>query len=82
MMRKVGIASFVGIMGTALLLRYTIVPDEEKMLKSLGPETRAEYERNKEQRRQQHEKIMAQMMESAKSDQPIWKSAAPSGSKS
>ncbi|KAJ1743167.1 histone chaperone [Coemansia sp. RSA 1085] len=80
MMRKVGIASFVGIMGTALLLRYTIVPDEEKMLKSLGPETRAEYERNKEQRRQQHEKIMAQMMESAKSDQPIWKSAAPSGS--
>ncbi|KAJ2450318.1 histone chaperone [Coemansia sp. RSA 2336] len=81
MMRKVGIASFVGIMGTALLLRYTIVPDEEKMLRSLGPETRAEYERNKEQRRQQHEKIMAQMMDSAKSDQPIWKSAASSGSK-
>ncbi|KAJ2842642.1 hypothetical protein IWW36_005831 [Coemansia brasiliensis] len=82
MMRKVGIASFVGIMGTALLLRYTIVPDEEKMLKSLSPETRAEYERNKEQRRAQHEKIMAQMMDSAKSDQPIWKSAASNGSKS
>ncbi|KAJ1790350.1 histone chaperone [Coemansia sp. RSA 2523] len=72
-MRKVGIISFVGIVGTGLLLRYTIVPDEEKMLKSLSPETRAIYERNKVQRREQHDKIMEQMIESAKSDKPIWK---------
>ncbi|KAJ2351142.1 hypothetical protein GGF43_004120, partial [Coemansia sp. RSA 2618] len=65
MMRKVGLASFAGIMGVAVLLRYTIVPDEEKLLKSLSPETRAAHERNKEQRREQHEKIMAQMIESA-----------------
>ncbi|KAJ2380458.1 hypothetical protein H4S02_006679 [Coemansia sp. RSA 2611] len=71
-MRKVGIASFVGIMGTALLLRYTIVPDEDRLLKRLSPETRAAYERSKDQRREQHEKIMAQMVESAKSDRPIW----------
>ncbi|PIA16341.1 hypothetical protein COEREDRAFT_42759 [Coemansia reversa NRRL 1564] len=69
---KRGLLSVGGIMGVAVLLRYTIVPDEEKILKSLSPELRAEYERNKDKRREQHDAIMAQMMENAKSDKPIW----------
>ncbi|KAJ1948318.1 hypothetical protein EC988_005225 [Linderina pennispora] len=60
------------IMGVAVLLRYTIVPDEEKILKSMSPELRAEYERNKEKRRAQHDAIMAQIIENSKSDKPIW----------
>ncbi|KAJ1943770.1 assembly factor cbp4 [Linderina macrospora] len=67
-----GLFAVGGIMGVAVLLRYTIVPDEEKILKSMSPELRAEYERNKEKRRAQHDAIMAQILENAKSDKPIW----------
>ncbi|KAJ2470394.1 hypothetical protein GGI02_002954 [Coemansia sp. RSA 2322] len=67
-----GLFSFVGIMSVAVLLRYTIVPDEDKMLRSLSPELRAEYERNKEKRREQHDAIMSQIVENSKSDKPIW----------
>ncbi|KAJ2078587.1 assembly factor cbp4 [Coemansia sp. RSA 988] len=74
---KRGLLSFGGIMGVAVLLRYTIVPDEDKMLRSLSPELRAEYERNKDKRREQHDAIMAQMMENAKSDKPIWDISSP-----
>ncbi|KAJ2795439.1 assembly factor cbp4 [Coemansia guatemalensis] len=74
---KRGLLSVGGIMGVAVLLRYTIVPDEDKMLKSLSPELRAEYERNKSKRREQHDAIMAQVMENAKSDKPIWEVSAP-----
>ncbi|KAJ2618092.1 assembly factor cbp4 [Coemansia sp. RSA 1365] len=74
---KRGLLSVGGIMGVAVLLRYTIVPDEEKVLKSLSPELRAEYERNKVKRREQHDAIMAQMMENAKSDKPIWDVSPP-----
>ncbi|KAJ1993945.1 assembly factor cbp4 [Coemansia sp. RSA 1358] len=69
---RLGLLAFGGIMGTALLLRYTIVPDEEKMLKSLSPEVRAEYERNKDQRRRSHDAVMKQIVDSSKSDRPIW----------
>ncbi|KAJ2235226.1 assembly factor cbp4 [Coemansia sp. RSA 485] len=65
------------IMGVAVLLRYTIVPDEDKMLKSMSPELRAEYERNKDKRREQHDIIMKQILENAKSDKPIWDVAPP-----
>ncbi|KAJ1846026.1 hypothetical protein LPJ73_004657 [Coemansia sp. RSA 2703] len=69
-------------MGIAVLLRYTIVPDEDKMLRSMSTEIRAEYERNKEKRRAQHDAIMSQMLENAKSDKPIWdvSPSAPSAS--
>ncbi|KAJ1643819.1 assembly factor cbp4 [Coemansia asiatica] len=72
-----GIFSFVGIMGIAVLLRYTIVPDEDKLVKSMSPELRADYERNKEKRREQHDTIMKQILENAKSDKPIWDVAPP-----
>ncbi|KAJ2810068.1 assembly factor cbp4 [Coemansia furcata] len=67
-----GIIAVTGIMGVAVLLRYTIVPDEDKMIRSLSPELRAEYERNKGKRREQHDAIMAQILENSKSDKPIW----------
>ncbi|KAI8325507.1 hypothetical protein GQ54DRAFT_254430 [Martensiomyces pterosporus] len=67
-----GLFSFVGIMSVAVLLRYTIVPDEDKIIKSMSPEVRAEYEKNKSKRREQHDAIMAQIIENAKSDKPIW----------
>ncbi|KAJ2015582.1 assembly factor cbp4, partial [Coemansia sp. S610] len=66
------IITVTSIMGVAVLLRYTIVPDEEKILKSLSPELRAEHERNKHKRREQHDAIMAQIIENSKSDKPIW----------
>ncbi|KAJ2162681.1 hypothetical protein GGF46_000406 [Coemansia sp. RSA 552] len=72
MSRKAGVLAFVGIMGVAVALRYTVVPDEDQMLRRLSPELRAEHERNRDKRREQHEAIMAQMMEGAKSDRPIW----------
>ncbi|KAJ1891903.1 hypothetical protein LPJ71_007550, partial [Coemansia sp. S17] len=67
-----GLVAVTGIMGVAVLLRYTIVPDEDKMIRSLSPELRAEYERNKDKRREQHDAIMAQIIENSKSDKPIW----------
>ncbi|KAJ2890572.1 hypothetical protein IWW38_004060 [Coemansia aciculifera] len=67
-----GIAVVSGIMGVAVLLRYTIVPDEETMLRRLSPELRAQHERTKNQRREQHDAIMAQILENSKSDKPIW----------
>ncbi|KAJ1667588.1 assembly factor cbp4 [Coemansia sp. RSA 1646] len=74
--RRAGIFAFAGIMGVAVLLRYTIVPDEEKLLRELSPELRAELERNKEKRRETHDAIMKQMIENSKSDKPIWDVAA------
>ncbi|KAJ2720146.1 hypothetical protein GGI07_004790 [Coemansia sp. Benny D115] len=67
-----GMLAFAGIMGVAVLLRYTIVPDEDKILRNMSAEVRAEYERNKDRRRQQHDAIMAQIIENAKSDKPVW----------
>ncbi|KAJ2438418.1 assembly factor cbp4 [Coemansia sp. RSA 2424] len=67
-----GLVAVTGIMGVAVLLRYTIVPDEDKMIRSLSPELRAEYERNKHKRREQHDAIMTQIIENSKSDRPIW----------
>ncbi|KAJ2518824.1 assembly factor cbp4 [Coemansia sp. RSA 2049] len=67
-----------GIMGAALVMRYTIVPSEEQMLSRISPELRAEYERNKGKRRDAHEEIMKRIMEDSKSDKPIWLAAAAS----
>ncbi|KAJ1808612.1 assembly factor cbp4 [Coemansia sp. RSA 2599] len=72
-----GVISFVGIMGVAVLLRYTIVPDEDQMIRKMSPELRADYERNKEKRREQHDAIMKQILDNAKSDKPIWDVAPP-----
>ncbi|KAJ2080144.1 hypothetical protein GGI16_007656, partial [Coemansia sp. S142-1] len=72
-----GLVAVTGIMGVAVLLRYTIVPDEDKMIRSLSPELRAEYERNKDKRREQHDAIMAQIIENSKSDKPIWDVSSP-----
>ncbi|KAJ2035154.1 hypothetical protein GGI08_008830 [Coemansia sp. S2] len=76
-----GLVAVTGIMGVAVLLRYTIVPDEDKMIRSLSPELRAEYERNKDKRREQHDAIMAQIIENSKSDKPIWDVSSPSQAK-
>ncbi|KAJ1795560.1 assembly factor cbp4, partial [Coemansia sp. RSA 2399] len=70
--RRAGILAFAGIMGVGVLLRYTVVPSEEKLMSRLSPEVRAELEKNKEKRRANHEAIMEQMIESSKSDKPIW----------
>ncbi|KAJ1734577.1 assembly factor cbp4 [Coemansia biformis] len=67
-----GLLSFAGIVGVGVVLRYTIVPDEEQLLARLSPELRAEHERHKAQRRANHDAVMAQMLESARSDRPIW----------
>ncbi|KAI7823938.1 CBP4-domain-containing protein [Kickxella alabastrina] len=72
-----GMISFAGIMGVAVLLRCTIVPDEEKILRSMSAEVRADYERNKDKRREQHDAIMAQIIENSKSDKPIWDVTPP-----
>ncbi|KAJ2692467.1 assembly factor cbp4 [Coemansia spiralis] len=72
-----GVLAFAGIVGAGVVLRYTIVPDEEQMLARLSPELRAEHERRSAQRRANHDAIMAQMLESAQSDKPIWSTARP-----
>ncbi|KAJ2776023.1 assembly factor cbp4 [Coemansia javaensis] len=67
-----GLVAFVGVVGTGVLLRYTIVPDEQQLLARLSPELRADHERRKAQRREHHDAVMAQILESAKADRPIW----------
>ncbi|KAJ2380099.1 hypothetical protein GGI23_007856, partial [Coemansia sp. RSA 2559] len=70
--RRAGILAFAGIMGVAVMLRYTIVPSEENLMSKLSPELRAEMEKNKDKRRANHVAIMEQMIDSSKSDKPIW----------
>lgn len=69
---KKGLLAVGGIMSVAVLLRYTIVPDEDQLLKRMSPELRAEYERTREARRRQHEQTMSHIIDNAKSDKPIW----------
>ncbi|WPK27071.1 hypothetical protein PUMCH_004443 [Australozyma saopauloensis] len=66
---------FVGtlIIGTGVVLYNTIIPTDEDLIKLFSPEIRANYERNKALRQKEQEELMRIVQETAKSNDPIWK---------
>ncbi|RLV94016.1 Assembly factor CBP4 [Spathaspora sp. JA1] len=67
------------IIGTGVLLYNTIRPSEEDLIASFSPEVRREYERNKELRELEQQKLMEIVKKTAESNEPIWKTG-PIGS--
>ena len=67
------------IIGTGVLLYQTIRPSDEKLISQFSPEIRAEYERNKELRQKEQQRLMEIVKQTAASNEPIWKTG-PIGS--
>ncbi|EGW30904.1 uncharacterized protein SPAPADRAFT_68133 [Spathaspora passalidarum NRRL Y-27907] len=67
------------IIGTGVLLYNTIRPSEEDLIASFSPEVRRDYERNKALRELEQQRLMEIVKQTAKSDEPIWKTG-PIGS--
>lgn len=61
------------IIGTGLLLFKYTVPTDEQLIARFSPEIRADYERNKALRQREQQELMKIVQETAKSDDPIWK---------
>lgn len=62
-----------GIVGTGVLLYKFTVPTDEELIARFSPEVRANYERNKALRQKEQEELMKIARETAKSNDPIWK---------
>lgn len=62
-----------GIVGTGVLLYNFTVPTDEELIAKFSPEVRANYEKNKELRQKEQEELMKIARETAKSNDPIWK---------
>lgn len=60
------------IMSGVLLFKYT-TPSDEKLIASLSPELRLQYEREKKLRQDEQRELMRIVQETAKSNDPIWK---------
>ena len=60
------------IIGTGVLLYQTIRPSDEKLISQFSPEIRAEYERNKELRQKEQQRLMEIVKQTAASNEPIW----------
>lgn len=69
---RVPLSGFL-IIGTGVFLYYKIVPTDEELIKRFSPEVRAQYERNKELRQKEQQELMRIVQETAKSNEPIWK---------
>ncbi|RKP30816.1 CBP4-domain-containing protein [Metschnikowia bicuspidata] len=61
------------ITGTGVFLYCTIIPTDEELVSRFSPEIRAHYERNKELRQKEQEELMRIVQQTAKSNDPIWK---------
>lgn len=61
------------IIGTGVFLYCTIIPTDEELISRFSPEVRAQYERNKELRQKEQEELMRIVQQTAKSNDPIWK---------
>ncbi|CCF57818.1 hypothetical protein KAFR_0D01710 [Kazachstania africana CBS 2517] len=60
------------ILGGVLLFKYT-TPTDEELINSFSPEVRAQYEKDKEIRRQEQAELMNIVKKTASSNDPIWK---------
>ncbi|EER32735.1 hypothetical protein CTRG_03160 [Candida tropicalis MYA-3404] len=67
------------LVGTGFLLYYTIRPTDEQLIASFSPEVREHYERNKELREAEQQKLMEIVKKTSSSNDPVWK-AGPIGS--
>lgn len=67
------------LVGTGFLLYYTIRPTDEDLIASFSPEVRENYERNKELRAAEQQRLMEIVKKTSASNDPIWK-AGPIGS--
>ncbi|GEQ69332.1 hypothetical protein JCM33374_g3003 [Metschnikowia sp. JCM 33374] len=61
------------IVGTGVLLFKYTVPTDEELIARFSPEIRAEYERSKALRQKEQQELMKIAQETAKSNDPIWK---------
>ncbi|CAR21514.1 Assembly factor CBP4 [Lachancea thermotolerans] len=59
----------------AVLFKYT-TPTDEELINSLSPELRLQYERERQLRQAEQKELMNIVRETAKSDDPIWKTGA------
>ncbi|KAL3232095.1 Assembly factor CBP4 [Nakaseomyces bracarensis] len=60
------------ILSGVLLFKYT-TPSDEKLIASLSPELRLQYEKEKKLRQEEQKELMRVVQETAKSNDPIWK---------
>lgn len=60
------------ILGGVLLFKYT-TPTDEKLIASLSPELRLQYEEERKLRQEEQRELMRIVQETAKSNEPIWK---------
>lgn len=61
------------IVGTGVFLFKYTVPTDEELIAKFSPEIRADYERNKSLRQKEQQELMKIVQETAKSNDPIWK---------
>lgn len=59
----------------AVLFKYT-TPTDEELINSLSPELRLQYERERQLRQAEQRELMKIVRETAKSDDPIWKTGS------
>lgn len=60
-------------MASGVLLYKYATPTDEQLIAQFSPEVRAQYERNKELRRQEQRELMKNAQVTAASNDPIWK---------
>lgn len=61
------------IIGTGVLLYKYTVPTDEELIARFSPEVRANYEKNRALRQKEQEELMKIAQETAKLNDPIWK---------
>ncbi|SCU96639.1 LANO_0E13982g1_1 [Lachancea nothofagi CBS 11611] len=59
----------------AVLFKYT-TPTDEELIKALSPELRLQFERERQLRQAEQQELMKIVRETAKSDDPIWKTGS------
>lgn len=62
-----------GIIGTGVLLYKYAAPTDEELIAAFSPEVRANYEKNRAFRQKEQQELMKIAQETAKSNDPIWK---------
>ncbi|EDK42476.1 hypothetical protein LELG_00654 [Lodderomyces elongisporus NRRL YB-4239] len=67
------------LVGLGVVLYKTIRPTDEELISRFSPEIRAEYERNKELRQKEQQRLMEIVKKTSASTDPIWKTG-PIGS--
>ncbi|SCV99598.1 LAFE_0A06722g1_1 [Lachancea fermentati] len=64
------------VIGTGVLLFKYTTPTDEELIKSLSPELRLQYERERKLRQAEQQELMKIVQQTAKSDDPIWKTGS------